>query len=117
MLDDADATGADAEEFRDDLTLDAADGTMFHAPDPVGSRPARAAQERYKRALDDPTTAMLNRREIRMSMDTETIRMHLAGHRVEAHSDYALSISQSVIRAEVDGVALVAVGSDQLPDA
>src|SRR4051794_24844327 len=46
-------------------------------------------------------------------MDTAGIRARLSDHHVEAHPDYALSISSQVLRAEIDGVPLVAVGGDR----
>jgi hypothetical protein len=46
-------------------------------------------------------------------MDTAAIRDRLKGHDVEAHPDRRLSISSQVIRADVEGDVVVAVGGDE----
>lgn len=75
--------------------------------------PARDEQERYKRALADRIADLLRRRnEHSGGMDTGAIRDRLRGRKVEAHPDNMLSISSAVIRAEVEGVPVVAVGND-----
>ncbi len=49
-------------EFDDVLRVTAPDGTVLHEPDPSTVTPARAEQERYKRALADRIADLLRRR-------------------------------------------------------
>ena len=104
-------------ELDDVMTVTAPDGTIIHEPDPSTETAARSEHERYKRVLADRIADMLRRRDgYTEVMDSAAIRECLQGAIVETHSDRALSISSTVIRADLDGVPIVAVGNEQRVD-
>ena len=100
-------------EFDDVFQVIGPDGAVVHEPDPSRVTLGRRGQEHFKRALATRIIDLLGGVIPPTFMDSQAIRDHLSDCTLETQPDHALSISSAVVRADCDGIPVVAVGNDQ----